>query len=137
VRLSDGTVLEPSYVFDATNHGRLLGQSANVGYRTLGAPQRVAYTHYHLGPGEQAGLEDWERTTAVVRLFAATDGLEAVAWCIPLGRYVSVGVSMSADESTLPDEELLSRTALAFERYGIDYRRRFSQPAQLKGLRHN
>jgi len=137
VRLTDGTVLEPSYVFDASNHGRLLGKTAKLVYRTLGAPQRVAYTHYHLPPGAPQGIEDWERTTAVVRLFAESDGLEAIAWCIPLGDYVSVGVSMSADESDLPDEELLSRTATAFARYGIDYRRRFSNSAEIKGLHHN
>src|SRR5258705_4006789 len=78
VRLSDGTILEPSYVFDATNHGRLLGQTAKLGHRVLGEPQRVAYTHYHLPPGAPQGIEDWERTTAVVRLFAETDGLEAI-----------------------------------------------------------
>ena len=33
VRLSDGAVLDPSYVFDATNHGRLLGQTAHVAQR--------------------------------------------------------------------------------------------------------
>jgi flavin-dependent dehydrogenase len=137
VRLSDGTVIDPSYVFDATNHGRLLGETANVGVRTLGDPQRVAYTHYHLPPGGRYGLEEWERTTAVVRLFAETDDVEAVAWCIPLGSYVSIGVSLSADESTLSDEELLSRTAAAFERYGIVYGERFSRRAQIKGLRHN
>jgi flavin-dependent dehydrogenase len=137
VRLSDGAVLQPSYLFDATNHGRLLGQTAKLAYRTLGERQRVAYTHYHLPPGAPRGLEAWESTTAVVRLFAATDGLEAIAWCIPLGDYVSVGVSMTAEESSLSDEELLSRTAIAFARYGIDYRRRFSQPAELKGLRHS
>ena len=132
VRLSDGTVLEPSYVFDASNHGRLLGQTAKLGYRTLGAPQRVAFTHYHLPPGAPQGIEDWERTTAVVRLFAESDGLEAIAWCIPLGNYVSIGVSMSADESSLSDEELLSRTATAFARYGIEYRGRFSHSAEIK-----
>lgn len=137
VRLADGTVLESSYLFDGTNHGRLLGEAAKVGYRTLGDRQRVAYTHYHLPPGGRYGLEDWERTTAVVRLFAETDGVEAVAWCIPLGTYVSIGVSMGADESTLTDEELLSRTAVAFARYGIEYRARFSRPAQIKGLRHS
>ena len=136
VRLADGTVLEPSYVFDATNHGRLLGQTAKLGYRTLSLPQRVAYTHYRLPPGAAHGIEDWELTTAVVRLFAETDGMEAIAWCIPLGEYISVGLSMGAGESTLPDEELLTHTATAFVRYGIDYRRRFSQQAEMKGLRH-
>jgi len=137
VRLSDGTALEPSYLFDGTNHGRLLGKTAGLTHRTLGAPQRVAYTHYHLPAGAPRGIEDWERTTAVVRLFAATDGMEAIAWVIPLGDYVSVGISMSADESPLSDVELLAQTATAFARYGIDYRRRFSRQAETKGLRHS
>ena len=41
--------------------------------------QRVAYTHYRVPPGAAHGIEDWELTTAVVRLFAETDGMEAIA----------------------------------------------------------
>jgi flavin-dependent dehydrogenase len=137
VRLSDGTTLHPSYLFDATNHGRLLGRTAKLAYRTLGVPQRVAYTHYRLPPGAPQGIEDWERTTAIVRLFAESDGMEAIAWCIPLGDYVSVGLSMSAKESSLPDEELLAHAATAFARYGVEYRQRYSEPAATKGLRHS
>ena len=137
VRLTDGTVLEPSYLFDGTNHGRLLGKTAKLGYRELSQPQRVTYTHYHLSAGASHGLDDWERTTAIVRLFRETDGMEAIAWCIPLGSYVSIGLSMGADESPLSDVELLEKTAAAFARYGIDYRRRFSRQSEIKGLRHS
>ena len=137
VRLSDGTVFRPSYVFDATNHGRLLGQTAKLGHRTLGDRQRVAYTHFHLAPNASGAAEPWELTTAIVRLFRESDGIDAIAWCIPLGRYVSVGVSMSATESDLPDAALLDRVAAAFVRYGVDYRRRYSVGAEVKGLRHS
>ena len=137
VRVSDGTVLEPSYLYDGTNHGRLLGKAANLGHRTLSEPQRVVYTHYHLPDGAAHGTEEWERTTAIVRLFRETDGLEAIAWCIPLGRYVSIGVSMGAVEDSFSGVELLEKTAAAFARYGIDYRRRFSRQAETKGLRHS
>lgn len=136
VRLSDGAVVESSYLFDGTNHGRLLGKAVSVAYHALSAPQRVAYTHYHVPPGAPHGIEAWELTTAVVRLFPETDGIDAIAWCIPLGAYVSVGLSMTADESPVADEELLEKAATAFARYGIDYRRRFTQPAAIKGLRH-
>ena len=51
VRLADGTVLRPSYLFDASNHGRLLGTAMGQKRRLLGEPQRVAYTHYHRGDG--------------------------------------------------------------------------------------
>ena len=137
VQLANGSALRPSYVFDATNHGRLLGRSANVAYRALGAPQRVAYTHYHRRADTARETEPWELTTAIARLFPATDGADAIAWCIPLGDYVSVGVSTTASNTDLDDETLLERTAVAFARYGIDYRRRFSDRVALKTLRHN
>ena len=137
VHLADGTVLRPSYVFDGTNHGRLLGQTAKLAHRYLSNPQRVAYTHYHRSANDSAAPEPWELTTAVVRLFRATDGIDAIAWCIPLGDYVSVGLSMNATESDLPDGELLERVATAFVNYGIDYRHRYSVGAEVKGLRHS
>ena len=137
IHLSDGSVVHPSYIFDATNHGRLLGQTANIGYRTFGAPQRVAYTHYHRRSDAAGDAEPWELTTAIVRLFPATDGVDAIAWCIPLGDYVSVGVSAAAAATDLDDETLMERTAAAFARHGIDYRRRFSNRVELKALRHS
>jgi flavin-dependent dehydrogenase len=137
IRLADGTSVRPSYVFDATNHGRLLGQRAKIRYRTLGVPQRVAYTHYHLAPGASRDAEPWELSTAVIRLAPASDGVDAMAWCIPLGDYVSVGVSASATETALDDEALLERAAAALARHGIDFRRRFSSRAELKALRHS
>jgi flavin-dependent dehydrogenase len=137
VRLSDDTALRPSYVFDATNHGRLLGQAANLRCRTLGAPQRVAFTHYHLAADAAREAESWELSTAVVRLFPDPDAVDAMAWCIPLGDYVSIGVSASATEDALDDDALLERAAIAFARHGIDYRRRYSNRVELKALRHS
>lgn len=137
VRTSSGAVVQPSYVFDATNHGRLLGQAASIGYRTFGAPQRVAYTHYHRRADASRDTEPWELTTAIVRLFPATDGLDAIAWCIPLGEYISVGISAAAAATDLDEEVLMERTASAFARHGIDYRQRFSDRAELKALRHS
>jgi flavin-dependent dehydrogenase len=137
VCLADGTVVRPAYVFDATNHGRLLGRTAKIACRTLGTPQRVAYTHYHLAAGASRDTEAWELTTAIVRLFSASDGVDAIAWCIPLGDYVSIGVSLSAADSALDDETLLERTATAFARYGIDYRRRYQHRVEINGLEHS
>lgn len=137
VRLSDGTVLRPSYLFDATNHGRLLGQTAKLAVRTLGAEQRVAYTHYHPVAATPLAPEPWDLTTAIVRLFPESDGVDAIAWCIPLGEYVSIGVSASATETALDDDTLLERAGAAFARYGIDYRRRYPERVELKALKHS
>jgi flavin-dependent dehydrogenase len=137
VRFENDSTIRPSFVFDATNHGRLLGRTADVACRNLGAPQRVAYTHYHLASGAPSDTEPWELATAVVRLFPDSDGIDGVAWCIPIGSYVSIGISTSATESALDDETLLERTAIAFMRRGIDYRRRYSKRVQVKALRHS
>ena len=137
VHLSDGTVVRPSYVFDATNHGRLLGRAAQLAYRTLGEQQRVAYTHYHAVPGAPRDADPWELSTAVARLLPESDGVDAMAWCIPLGDYVSIGLSTGATRTDLDDESLLDRAAIAFERHGIDYRRSHPDRAELKALRHS
>ena len=45
VRLADGTVLEPSYLFDASNHGRVLGTAMGQKRRLLGEPQPSSMRH--------------------------------------------------------------------------------------------
>jgi hypothetical protein len=82
-------------------------------------------------------VEEWELTTAIVRLFRASDDVDAIAWCIPLGDYVSVGLSASATETELDDATLLERAASAFARCGIDYRRRYPDSVELKALQHS
>ncbi len=136
VRLADGTTLRPSYLFDASNHGRLLGKATGIGCTPIGEPQRVVYTHYHAPPGAPLGIEAWEAATVIVRLFRDTDSVDGIAWCIPLGSYTSVGVSMSAAETDLPDDDLLELTERAFARYGLRYRERFATPAPTMGLNH-
>jgi flavin-dependent dehydrogenase len=136
VRLEDGRALTPSYLFDASNHGRLLGQAMGMPMHPLGEPQRVAYTHFHAPEGVPVNVDEWELATVVMRLFRDTDSVDGIAWCIPLGRYVSIGLSMSADESDAPDEELLEITERAYARYGVRYRERFSRTVPIMGLKH-
>jgi flavin-dependent dehydrogenase len=136
LHLRDGTELDPSYVFDASNHGRLLGKAAGIGTTLLGDPQRVAYTHYHAPAGTPVGTEAWEASTVIVRLFREDDGIDALAWCIPLGSYVSVGISLRDGETEADDDALLETAHRAFVRYGIRYGERFVRPARTMGLRH-
>jgi flavin-dependent dehydrogenase len=137
VRLAGGTVLRPTYLFDASNHGRLLGTAMGQKRRLLGEPQRVAYTHYHLPDGARHLPEPWELATVIVRLFPDTDGIDAIAWCIPLGCYVSVGISMAERESDLADRTLLSRAAAAFARYGVDFRSQYTRAVTPTGLKYS
>jgi flavin-dependent dehydrogenase len=136
VRLADGSEIRPGYLFDASNHGRLLGKAAGLEHRTIGEPQRVAFTHYHAAPGTPLNTEPWEVATVIVRLFRDDWGVDAIAWCIPLGSYVSIGISLLAAESDLPNDELLELAGRAFERYGVHYRRRFTTAAPIQSLDH-
>ena len=55
--LSDGFKLHPSFVFDATNHVRLLPKKLNIPCHFLSEKQRTVFTHYRhpdykLGPSD-------------------------------------------------------------------------------------
>jgi flavin-dependent dehydrogenase len=136
IRLSDGRVLEPGYAFDATNQGRLIGQAASVECRMLSDLHRVVYTHYHADRDPNEGQELWEHATYVVRLHEPVDGLDAMAWCIPLGPYISIGTSVNPERCTLSDEEVLKVVERAYARRGLDYSKQFHRRAQIMGLRH-
>jgi flavin-dependent dehydrogenase len=137
LRLADGAVLEPSFVYDATNHGRLVARAVGLGFEPLSRPQHTVYTHYHLGPrGAEMAQEPWEHASNLVRLFAEPDGLDALSWCIPLGDYVSIGVSVDAERDSPPDDELLALAEKAYAARGLHYRRRFGEPSTTMALTH-
>jgi flavin-dependent dehydrogenase len=136
VGLSDGRVLEPGYAFDATNQGRLIGQAASVECRMISDLHRVVYAHYHADRGPDEAQEAWEHATYVVRLYEAVDGLDAMAWCIPLGSYISIGISCNPETCTLSDEEVLEVVERAYARRGLHYSSRFHRRAPIMTLRH-
>ena len=139
VRLADDRCLPASYVFDSTNHGRLVGTAAGVECSFLGDIQRVAYTHYHPPPATtvpQHGAYPWDYSTSIVRLYSHVDGVDGIAWYIPLGQYVSVGISVSQEHCAVSDDELLGHAVIAFERRGLHFLTRYSEPAPLMGLTH-
>jgi hypothetical protein len=113
----------------------VIAQAAGLECRSLSSLHRVAYTHYHSeNPGKQQ--EAWEHATYVVRLHEPTDGIDAMAWCIPLGTYISIGVSCNPERYTGTDEALLQLVEQAYARRGLHYRRAFPLPSELMTLRH-
>lgn len=133
--LESGEDLEPSYVFDGTNQGRVIARAAGLECRALSSLHRVVYTHYH---AEDRGRkqEGWEHATYVVRLYEPVDGIDAMAWCIPLGAYISIGVSCNPERFTGSDEALLELVEQAYARRGLPYRRGFPIPSRVMTLRH-
>lgn len=136
IRLADGTTLRPSYVFDATNHGRLVARAAGLECEALSPMLRTVYTHYHASPGAARAQAPWEHSSNLVRLFRDTDGVDALSWCIPLGGYVSIGISVEADSTDLTDAELLAHAELGYAARGLRYRDRFDTPTTAMSIAH-
>lgn len=59
-----------------------------------------------------------------------------MAWCIPLGSYISIGVSCKAESCTLSDEEALELVERAWAKRGLHYCQQFHRRAQIMTLRH-
>lgn len=127
LRLDDGRELEPRYVFDASNQARVVPKALALACRPLSAgSQRVTFAHYRATAGSRtpAAIEahkSWILSSNVVRLFDPVDGVHGVAWCIPIGDYVSMGLSRPADRA-LSDEDALALLERAMAERGLDYR---------------
>jgi hypothetical protein len=83
VQLEGGETFHPDYVFDCTNHARVLWRALDISIEWLGKPQQVVVTDYH-APAEtptQRLLDDaWKHGTNLVRLYTDMDGLDGLAW---------------------------------------------------------
>lgn len=137
IELSTGTTLRPHVVFDCTNHKRLVAQAAGVPATLIGPPQRVVYTHYHpAGGAVPQPRPAYDLSTNLIRLFKELDGIDAVAWYIPIPTYLSVGVSMAADSNDLTDDEVLSCVEAAYAARGIRYGPLYPERAPVMTLHH-
>jgi flavin-dependent dehydrogenase len=125
VRLHDGTAIEAAYVFDATNFGSFVARQIGVRRRVLGDERRVVFAHYHAADSHAAAAR-WMDATLLLRLDPATDGVDGLAWCIPLGTYVSIGVSVDPARTSADPATLLERVEAAWSRRGIDVRASFN-----------
>jgi 2-polyprenyl-6-methoxyphenol hydroxylase-like FAD-dependent oxidoreductase len=138
IEVSDGSSLTPRYVFDASNHRRVIAQAIGVDVRMLGQPQRGVYTHYH-PPGRQplsSPRAATDLSTNLLRLFKSIDGIEAMAWYIPLPNYISIGVSMDEGTNELSDADVLDHVEAAYARRGLAYRTRFPEASPVMTLHH-
>lgn len=137
IALSNGAVLDTRYVFDASNHKRVVADAIGVPVRLLGEPQRAVYTHYRPSPGAAPGPRPLvDLSTNLLRLFKPVDGLDAMAWYIPLPSYISIGVTHESDGADLSDDEALERVEAAYARRGLRYRERYPEPTTVMNLPH-
>jgi flavin-dependent dehydrogenase len=137
IRLDNGEVLKPRYVYDCTNHVRLVGKALDIPLKTISDPQRIVYDHYHAE--EEAPLCDtldleWLHATNVLRLYEDLDGINGLSWLIPLGSYVSAGISMPRGDNDCPDEEVLDLLSQAYARRGLHYRDLFPNSTKVMSI---
>lgn len=137
LRLANGVTLSPRFIYDATNRGAVISRALKLKSEPLSEVHRAVYTHYHNGTGKP--LPDfydvpWERSTNILGLYPDIDGIHAIAWCIPLGSYVSIGVTTlgDTDPNAYPEEVLLNIVEEAFKRRGICYRERYPETTVIK-----
>ncbi len=135
--LASGEQIRPSYVYDCTNHFRLLGRSLNIPLKTISDPQRVVYNHYHASNGapmcDSVEME-WLHATNILRLYADLDGINGLAWLIPLGSYVSLGVSIPMGDNECSDAEVMDLLIAAYSRRGMAVGEHFPESKQLMSV---
>lgn len=130
VVLDNGEILESSFVFDGTNHIRLLSKLLNIDTEIFDKPRRVIHTHF--GEHNKEGVmhccknpdfcsEKWMHGTNIVRMYKEVEGIDAVCWAISQGGYISVGASIDLEQSKLLDnQDVIDKVVVAYKDRGID-----------------
>ncbi len=146
--LDDDREIVPLAVFDATNHVRAVARHVGLKIEVLGSPQRAVYGHLHAIDKGCCEHDCWH-ATHIVRLDRAADGVDGLAWYIPLRGKISVGVAVDrsdeaggesaserqqSPEERLGDRELLERVVSALERREIMPAGVFAAAAEVRAI---
>lgn len=135
VRLKSGVTIKPLFAWDCTNHIRLFGKKLEIPYKNFDAPRQVIFTHYY-----EKDCKDlchrkdlpWMHATTLLRADERIDNLKGVSWFIPLGSYVSVGISMEPkDIGDRNPEEIITALTKAYQNRGVDYSKHFSRRKEI------
>jgi 2-polyprenyl-6-methoxyphenol hydroxylase-like FAD-dependent oxidoreductase len=138
LRLTNGRTIEPSYVFDATGARSVIGRAAGVGRKSLSRPQWVIWTHMHADQ-EPRPLEWWQCGTNLMRLDPERDGFRGISWAIPIGRTMSIGLSVDADQpglEQLDDAGLHERLLDAWAARGFPLRNAYPKQLPVQSMKH-
>jgi flavin-dependent dehydrogenase len=131
VRLKNGQSIKPSYAWDCTNHIRLIGRKLKIPFKDFDAQRQVIFTHYFEKDCQDlCHREDlpWMHATTLLRADEKYDQLKGVSWFIPLGTYVSVGISMAPEDiGDRNPEEIMAALTKAYQNRGIDYSKHFTR----------
>ncbi|MFP5391496.1 MAG: hypothetical protein ACLGI6_08120, partial [Gammaproteobacteria bacterium] len=135
LRLKNGATIKPSYAWDCTNHIRLFGRKLDIPYKNFDKPRQVIFTHYYQKDCqdrcERADLP-WMHATTLLRAETEYDKLNGVSWFIPLGKYVSVGVSVAPEDiGDRNPEEIITALTKAYQNRGLDFTAEFPRRKEI------
>ena len=135
IMVNDHDDIVPSYVWDCTNHIRLLGRKLKIPVKNFDSPRKVFFTHYfQKGSCPQCHGEDlpWMHATSLLQAQEHYDHLQGISWLIPLGNYVSVGVSMTPEDvGNKTGEEVITLLTKAYQSRGPDYSKYFPRRKEI------
>ncbi|MBX3308722.1 MAG: hypothetical protein KF751_21965, partial [Nitrospira sp.] len=120
VILASGKTIAATYVFDATNQACFVARKLGVQVQQIGETRRVVFAHYRAANGAATPPPPWMDATSLLRLDSQEDPVEGLAWCIPLGDYVSVGISIDPERSGASAALLLDWVEQAYAARGMD-----------------
>ena len=125
----------PSFVWDCTNHIRLLGRKLKIPYKNFDPARQVFFTHYFKKDSRPlCGIEEapWIHATSLLQSRKDFDGLQGISWVIPLGSYVSVGISMAPEdvEDKTP-EEVMALLTKAYQNRGLNFTQYFPRRKEI------
>lgn len=136
---SDGSTIErPRYLFDCTGWKSPVAEAAHVRHQAISTPQRVVFTHYRRTTLLDMPEDYWCHGTNLMRLDKEYDGIDGMAWMIPIGKSFSVGMSIDAEGPHGHDDKgvLMAYLERACYRRGMDFRRLYPNMVPIEELRH-
>ncbi|MCH9682124.1 MAG: tryptophan 7-halogenase [Deltaproteobacteria bacterium] len=138
VRLDDGQSRPIGMVFDATGYRGVVAAAAKLRHRHLSRLQRVVWMHRSRDE-EMIDQPWWHHGTNLIRLQRQYDGVDGIAWMIPLGREVSVGISVDAHThgpEVVSEVMLAEAVVRAYDRRGMPISRVFPRAGAARHLTH-
>jgi hypothetical protein len=116
-----------------------VADAAKVGIEPISNQERVAWTHLMTDTAPELRSAWWLNGTNLVRMDILRDGLNGIAWLIALGKRISLGLSVAANQpqsAKLSGQEFVDELVKALIRRGIDLRRLFPQQDEVLELKH-
>lgn len=130
--------LRVGHVFDATGATSHVPRAAGLSRLFLTRRQRVVWRHRHRGEADaEPGPAWWGSGTNIVRLDQVRDGVDGIAWIIPLGRSVSMGLSVDDERyQAMSPQALIDMLDRACARFGLPVDQAYPQVGELQALSH-